>query len=129
MPDRANKDDRRSRYDEYSAFNSPLADLPPVTATYLLADWQAVGMCSSGMNGPVPLSWQEIQAYSQMTATPFTPWEAETIRTMSRRYCSKFYESRHESTPPPYVDESPEAMEQRKKAETAQIKAMFRGAR
>jgi len=35
-----------------------------------------------GMNGPNPLSWEGIKAWSDLHGIPLSPWELETIKAL-----------------------------------------------
>ena len=46
-----------------------------------------IGLASSGMSGPVPLSWQEIYAYNCIATGAYSAWSLGVIRVMSEAYC------------------------------------------
>lgn len=47
-------------------------------------------------------TYAELQAWAELTGTPLTPWEAETLRKMTGAYSSQLAQSRPRDTPPPY---------------------------
>jgi hypothetical protein len=70
----------------------------------------AVGICTSGMNGPVALNWSELKSYCQLTQTELEPWECETLIELSRSYVSFYHKAKEPSTPPPFVTDDPIAL-------------------
>jgi hypothetical protein len=39
-----------------------------------------------GFSGPLPLTYNEIKAYSEMTGTVFEPWEVSALKGLDRVY-------------------------------------------
>ena len=63
--------------------------LPSVKGVeYLVNHWQKCGMYEHGMSGSSPLSWQELEAYSNQTQSNLDCWESEQIINMSKSYVS-----------------------------------------
>ena len=50
------------------------------------------------------LSWQEVKAWVDATATPATSWDVRAMITASREYASGLIEYRDKQMPPPYFD-------------------------
>jgi hypothetical protein len=58
---------------------------PDMTDCWYIAEmWRECGECLSSGMGPVPLTWQEIEAYAQSEC--ITPHEKRMIMLMSRAY-------------------------------------------
>lgn len=53
---------------------------------YMLDALVEAGPALPGQMGPVPLSWQEIDAYARQTQAIDEPWEARTLIKMSAAY-------------------------------------------
>jgi hypothetical protein len=51
--------------------------------------WQDIGMAQSGMSGAVPISWQELRAFAEMTGRDIRLYEAQCLVDMSRGYCAE----------------------------------------
>jgi hypothetical protein len=64
--------------------------LPELAETEFLQDWwHETGMAQSGMSGAVPISWQEMRAFADMTGRDIRPYEAQCLVDMSRAYCAE----------------------------------------
>jgi hypothetical protein len=62
--------------------------LPALPSSERLADlWQQLGYAGQSFGGVVPFSWQELQAFAEMTGCGITPAEASCLMDMSRAYC------------------------------------------
>lgn len=62
---------------------------PPRGDEYVAAAFVECGMRSFAGMGEVPLTWQEINAYSQSSGRVLTSWEARMVRTMSQQYLNQ----------------------------------------
>ena len=69
--------------------------------TYLLE----VGLYSSNGMGMTPLSWVDIQAWSQLTGSQLTPSEARLMRKLSFIYVSQYNASKDIKCEAPYPDQ------------------------
>ena len=82
--------------------NTPAALIEPVLNKY--EDWllhvffQINEGRQSGMAGPLPLTFSEIQSFISITATELTPWEVETIKDMDRSYVQEMYNQLHQES-------------------------------
>jgi hypothetical protein len=64
--------------------------LPPITkGNPLWLAFQEIGLVSAGASGPIPLTWTEIQAYSN-TCFSLTAQEAAGLRHMSVAYLTGY---------------------------------------
>ena len=86
-----------------------------------LVGWlQSCGPAKSGAMGMVPIDWQDIAAWSQMTAWQISPGDAEDLHTMSREYVAAL--NRHDEHPDP----APYLARSRDPAPVSDIRAAFR---
>ena len=61
--------------------------LPPIMAgRYLVEAFHESGRVLRTMDGPMPLSWAEIDAFARQTGAISEPWEARCLRSMSMAY-------------------------------------------
>ncbi len=60
--------------------------MPQCQAEFLVLLFYEVGLCGQGDEGIVPLSWQEIKAFNEVTDSRMTPWEVKTLHDMSLAY-------------------------------------------
>lgn len=82
--------------------DSPAAQMPELEGGQHLLEWlHELGVTSSGMNGPIPLLWTEINAWKQATGTAATAEELVILRRMSSEYVSQFNASADPTLPPP----------------------------
>jgi len=78
----------------------------------------------SGGMGAAELTWQEIDAWCGRTGIDLDPWEARTIRRLSRTYVHQQHDARKPDCPEPYADEVQRA-ETAKNRVSGQFKAML----
>lgn len=99
--------------------------MPPLLGfDYLAAAWSECGAYEVGVNGILPLSWQEIHAYNAATGNRLCSYDCRLISLMSRLYCDQYHKSTDGNCKQPYVSEAvakPKADDQ-----SERIKAMFR---
>lgn len=125
MPDKAEE----SRYEKYHRIGSPMAELPPVEeAGYLIDYLMEVGPVTSGGMSAAAISYSEIAAWSQITGTIISPWDAHMLRYLSRVYVNQYADSKDPRAPAPWQDSMP--IEDRRAAVVAGLKALSsRGAK
>jgi len=76
-----------SRWQLHEKATGKEPELPSLEAgDYLASAFMDIGLCQSAGYGPQLLSWQEINAFSQMTGAIRSRWEGATIRNMSAAY-------------------------------------------
>lgn len=81
--------------------------MPPLLGfDYLAAAWSECGACGFGMNGPVPLDWQEIHAYNCASRRGLGGYECRLLSMMSRAYCAEFSKAGKAEAVQPYVVQS-----------------------
>lgn len=95
-------------------------ELPDNPLPYI-TEWlmEAGPLAATGM-GPAPLGWAEIDAWAALTGTDPNPWEARTIRRLSRDFHDQMDKAREPTCPAPFVERPAND-----DAVTAQFKAMF----
>ena len=69
---------------------------------YLIGYLYEVGPYVSNGMGPVPVSWQEILAWSQLSCPSLAQFEADAIKRLSAEYVSQLAKSEDADCPPPY---------------------------
>ncbi|WP_312593993.1 hypothetical protein [Comamonas terrigena] len=68
----------------------------------------------SGM-GPLPLGYEQLQAWQRQMGVELTPWEARTVQRLSRAYCGELAAAADpRAAAPGSADESPEQAEERR---------------
>ena len=91
---------RTARFE--SLQGQPQAELPGVDHGSQVLEWlHEVGPTGQGMNGPVVISWQEINAWKQATETAITREELVMLRKLSGEYVAQYSRSDNPNEPPP----------------------------
>lgn len=75
--------------------------------------------------GSGPIGWEALAAWSAMTGVELDPWEARTIRRLSKAFVAEQFDARKPSCPAPFDGNEAESVEARRDRVTAQFKAMF----
>jgi hypothetical protein len=87
--------------------------MPPLdgSPSYLIDYLFEIGPAMDGGMGIVPLSYGEIAAWSLLTGIRLRPWEARTLRRLSREYVDELHKG---SWRPPWQspDEKPQPTEE-----------------
>jgi hypothetical protein len=73
-------------------------------AEYIVKYWQEMGLVSSGGNGPIPLSSQEIISWCNGTGQELSSWEFQILREISKAYLVELREAEKPERLPPYGD-------------------------
>lgn len=60
-----------------------------------------MGPVEQGMNGPIPVSWQEINAWKEATGVNATREELIILRNLSSEYVAQYNRSEDPAEPPP----------------------------
>lgn len=99
---------RKSRYDTYKEADpeSLFLQLPDLEgAEYIIGMLHEAGlMLRTGM-GPVPLSWQEIDAWMRVTETNPELWERILIKDLSEAYVGELHRASAKDSACPYMPE------------------------
>ena len=69
-------------------------------AEYLLQHLNTMGFSSSNGMGSIPISFQEIKAYSDLMGLEFTPQEVLALRAMSEAYVYESHDKSVNAQPP-----------------------------
>jgi hypothetical protein len=101
---------RKARIDEYTKGHG-YNNFPKCDADYLLDHLMKAGICSSGMNGAVPLNWTELDSYVRRSGANLDDWDCETMIELSRAYASGLSAAKDPHMPPPYVTQDPDELE------------------
>lgn len=93
--------------------------MPPLGAgAYLVEILFEVGPSRpTGMGGHTPISDLELAAWMANQHVSLNPWEAKTVRQLSREYAAMLSEAVEPNTPPPWVD--PNIMTEERRAKIA----------
>lgn len=113
IPERKNKEDRRTRWEQYGE-GHPYTHLPDIEGwEWLASAFCEVGMASAGPSGHIPLTWQELKAWHQITGRVYSSWELGVIRQMSENYVKWQHlggQQKDLATEVPYIVKTPEAL-------------------
>ena len=83
-----------------------------------------IGWTSSApMGGVIPLTWQDIQAWMNVTNTQIDVDDVLTMRHLSQIYVSSYYEGENQNTPAPYVNDELARSEENANAVSDALKA------
>jgi len=80
------------------------------------------GPVEVGGFGEAPLSFGELAQWSALSCTPLTPWEARTLRVLSREYLQERQQAKDPVRPAPYADVS----EENRERVAQRLRGMFR---
>jgi len=94
--------DNKSRIEDFGD-SHPICKLPEADPL-LVSHFRKVGPCMGSGMGAFSVTWQELKAYSDMSASNLTAWEADQVIMMSKLYCS-YLQIGKKPTPPPYQRE------------------------
>jgi hypothetical protein len=92
--------------------------MPPNPAPHIISRLIEIGLTEAAGMGSAPVSWQSIQAWSQLTGTRLAPWEARLIRKLSLEYLAEGRRAESESCPPPWRGE---VTQRERETEVAQL--------
>lgn len=114
-PSRKNKDDRRTRAEQYGE-GHPYTCLPDVDGfDYLTGAFIEAGICDQGGMGLTALPWAELDCYARRTGSVYTDWDLQLIRSMSQEYVKWHARGGRQeeiADDVPYIDDSAEARDQ-----------------
>jgi len=99
-------------------------EYPPCAMWYMVDYLFSIGPVMSATSGDSPISHQEINAWQKNLQIKLCPWEAQTLRDMSRHYLLKMIKSDHQDSPPPWI---PEIDQQQGERVAAKVKDILRG--
>lgn len=100
-------------------------EMPPVTlGRYLVEHLFDAGPIVVGSEGRAALDWPQIESWQRQTGVRLTPWEARTVRTLSRRFLHESQLAREHDAPPPWL---PPMTEERRARVSRQLAEALRG--
>lgn len=73
-----------------------------------------LGIAQSTMGGFTPITWSDMQAYSNLCKLSLSAWESDLLMSMSRVYCSWYAKGGQQkdiADDVPYIDRSVSASE------------------
>lgn len=92
--------------------------LPETGIDSLVGHFFASGQILQSGTGLVPLTWQELQAYTELNDLDLCSWELKIIKRMSEAYCTEYAKASSPNHPAPYVKHvEPEEVDQIAKAQ------------
>ena len=98
--------EKKSRYALLTGFESELVNIKPIVKGANIIDWLSEsGYFSAGMNGPVQLTWQDLNAWRDGVSAKATTEECLIMRMLSREYCAQYHKSDDRNEPCPVVVE------------------------
>lgn len=97
--------------------------LPDNPAPYI-TDWlMEIGPLASTGMGPAPLGWAEIRAWQDSVGIELDPWEARTIRQLSKEFLTTMHEAKDPTFPAPF--QSAQDIERNRGAVDRQLRNTF----
>lgn len=97
--------------------------LPPNPAPYLTEWLFDVGPSGSNGMGETPIDYRDLVAWQDITGVELMPWEATTIRRLSRDFVAERHRAKEPACPAPYLDRDSVAAQRDDVA--AKLKAAF----
>lgn len=81
-------------------------DIPAAgPGAYLVGYLFDAGPIVNSSGSSAPLSWQDLSAWSSGTGIELQPWEARTLRTLSRAYLHSATAAQSPNCPAPYAEQ------------------------
>lgn len=97
--------------------------LPPNPAPYLTEWLFDVGPSGSNGMGETPIDYRDLLAWQDITGVELMPWEATTIRRLSRDFVVERHRAKDATAPAPYLDR--DAVAAQRDDVGAKLKAAF----
>lgn len=96
-------------------------DLPDNPAPYVTTWLMEIGPVVSNGMGSAVIGWGDLTSWQDLTGNELTPWEARTLRSLSRDFLDQTSKARAQNCPPPFIA-NPRSNDD---AVAAQFKQMF----
>lgn len=81
-------------------------DMPPLNGSaYLVAHLYEVGPTLAGGMGPAPLTFEELEAWMNVTGVDLDSWEVRFIHELSKEYLSEYYKAGKRDREAPWTRE------------------------
>lgn len=81
----------------------PSKSLPEIEQ-FISKCFSLIGYYLSGGMGATPLTWSEIESFTNKSGYQLNGWECEQLLSMSRSYCGFLEKAKKPSCLPPYRD-------------------------
>lgn len=82
-----------------------MTKMPPLVFGHLFRWWDDIGRYEIATSGIIPLTFQEIEAWSNVSGTVFVEDEAQIIKNLSCAYVSMYNQAKKRDCPAPYTPE------------------------
>ncbi len=79
--------------------------MPPLSAPWIADRLMEIGPVRSNGMAKEPIDFDALQAWSHMTCTPISPWEAKLLVRLAREYLAESHRAEHPLALPPYQTE------------------------
>lgn len=99
--------------------------LPHNPAPYLTEWLFEIGPTGLNGMGEAPLEWRDFAAWQGISGVELMPWEASTLRRLSRDFVSERARAKEPAYPAPYTDR--ESIADRRDDVAAKLKGAFSG--
>jgi hypothetical protein len=99
--------------------------LPSNPAPYLTDWFLEIGPTA----GDAAIGWQDLAAWERLMGVELTPWEARTIRRLSKTFLNQKFDARKPGCPEPRLQADDVATRKRVDAQFAAMVAAFGGTR
>lgn len=97
--------DERSRLQRFREDGATIP-LPDVDAPWLVTWLLEAGPVIAGPMGAMPLGWQDIAAWSQLSGIEPSTWESRQLHSMSREYLAALRDGAKVDCPAPWMSEA-----------------------
>lgn len=118
------KRNTKSRLAQYLTITGAAPKMPDVRDRYLINWLSDLGTVQMGANGFLPISWQEIKSWADLTSRKIDWWESQTLRLMSESYSNWSHKAQKADVEPPWYSE-----ETLKQDDSSKFKDSFKNAK
>lgn len=99
--------------------------LPPNPAPHITDWFMEIGPTFSTGMGERPIEWPDMDAWCNRVGIDLDPWEARTIRRLSKAYARQVFDAKKPDCPAPYIGNR-EVITDRRGIVANKLKAVFR---
>lgn len=101
--------------------------MPPVKHFSYVLEWLGtLGYCNAGINGMVPLTFNDVYHWLNVTHIAATTFECEMLVMLSNDYCNQSHISTDDKCPAPYLtDLNDDEMKEVRKRADERIRSLF----
>lgn len=105
-PEKKGSEKSETRWTILKNRGSDLVKFPLVQTDKHILEWLfELGIFEPSGYGPMPITYQEIEAWSRMTKTILTWQESKFLKELSQEYCNQYAKSSDRNSVPPYTTE------------------------